>query len=87
MVFLKHAMANVTEDSDTLDDKYHGRDTFGYVNGVDADGYYTDTSQHMGVVSLINTTRKQFEGLTSREVKEAILARIVQSRMGNPTDS
>ena len=45
---------------------------------MDADGYDTDTSQHMGVVSLINTLRKKFEGLTPREMKEAILARTLQ---------
>ena len=53
---------------------------------MDADGYDTDTSQHMGAVLLINTMRKQFKGLTPREVKEDILARTVQLRMGNPTD-
>ena len=52
-------------------------DAFKYVEGVDADDYDTDTSQHMGAVSLINTIRKQFEGLTPREAKEAILARTV----------
>ena len=61
-------------------------DTLEYDDGVDADDYDTDTSQHMGAVSLTNTIRKQFEGLTPREVKEAILARTVQSRIGNPTD-
>ena len=79
-------MANVAEDEDTSDDEYDGMDTFEYVEGVDADDYDTDTSQHMGAVSLINIIRKQFEGLTPREVKEAILARTVQSCIGNPTD-
>jgi hypothetical protein len=40
----------------------------------------------MGAVSLINTIRQQFEGLTPREMKEAILTRTVQSQIGNPTD-
>ena len=53
---------------------------------MDADRYDTDTSQHMGAVSLINTTRKKSEGLTPREVKEAILARTAHSCMGTPTD-
>ena len=81
-----HVMANVAEDDDTSDEEYDGMDTFEYVNGMDADRYNTDISQHMGTVSLINTIRQQFEGLTPREVKEAILARTVQSRIGNPTD-
>ena len=53
---------------------------------MDADGYNTDTSQHMGAVSPINTINQQYEGLTPRELKEAIVAWTVQSYMGNPTD-
>ena len=45
---------------------------------MDADGYNIDTSQHMGAVLLINTIRQQFEGLTPRKMKEAILAKTVQ---------
>ena len=79
-------MANVAEDNDTSEEEYDGMDAFEYVKSMDADGYDTDTSQHTGVVSLINTIRQQFEGLTPREVKEGILARPVQFRMGNPID-
>ena len=57
-----------------------------HVNGLDANGYDTDTSQYMGAVLLGNTLHKQFKGLTPREVKEAILARTVQLQMSNPTD-
>ena len=52
---------------------------------MDADGYETDTSQYMGAVLLIDTIRQQFEGVTPRETKEAVLSRTVQSRTGNPT--
>ena len=83
---MEHVMANVAENEDTSDEEYDGMDAYEYIDGLDADDYDTDTSQHMGAVSLINTIRKQFEGLTPREVKEAILARTVQSRIGNPTD-
>ena len=79
-------MANVAENEDTSDDEYDGMDAYEYIDGLDADDYDTDMSQHMGAVSLINTIRKQFEGLTPREVKEAILTRTNQSRIGNPTD-
>merc|ERR1712086_114788 len=79
-------MANVAENEDTSDEEYDGMDTFKYGKGLDADDHDTDISQHMGAVPLINTIRKQFEGLTPREVKEAILARTVQLRIGNPTD-
>ena len=79
-------MVNVAEDDDMSEEEYDGIDTFEYVNGMDADGYNTDTNQHMGTVSLISASRQQFGGLTPREVKEGILARTVQSRMGNPTD-
>ena len=83
MAVVEHVMANVAENDDTSDDEYDGMDTYKYINVLDADDYDTDTSQHMGAVSLINTIRKQFEGLTPREVKEAILARTVQLRIGN----
>ena len=79
-------MANVAEEDDTTEDEYDGMDTFEYVDGVDTDNYDTDTNQHMGAILLINTIRKQFEGLTPREVKEAMLARTVQSQIVNPTD-
>ena len=78
-------MVNVAEDNDTSEEEYNGMDTFEYVNGMDAGRYDTDTSQHMGAVSLINTIRQQFEGVTPREKKEAVLSRTVQSRTGNPT--
>ena len=58
---VEHVMANVTEDDDTSDEEYDGMDSFEYVNGMDADGYDTDTRQHMGAVSLINTVTQQFE--------------------------
>ena len=83
---VEHVMVNVAEDDDTSEEEYNGMDTFEYVNSMDADGYDTDTSQHMGAVLLINTIRQQFEGLIPRELKEAILARTFQSRMGNPTE-
>ena len=52
MAVMEHVIwANAAEDSDTSEDKYHGRDTFGYMNGMDACGYNIDTSQHMGKVS------------------------------------
>ena len=79
-------MENVVEDDDTSDKEYDGTDTFEYKNGMDADRYDTDTSQYIGAVSLINTIRQKFEGLTPREVKKAIIARTVRSRMRNPTD-
>ena len=85
MAVVEHVMANVAENEDTSDDEYDGMDAYEYIDGLDADDYDTDTSRHMGTVSLINTIRKQFEGLTPREVKEAILARTDQSRIGNPT--
>ena len=83
---VEHVMANVAEDNGTSEEEYDGMDTFEYVNNVDADGYNTDTSQHMGTVSQLNTIRQQFEGLTPKEVNEAMLARTVQSCMGNPTE-
>ena len=58
MAVVEHAMTNVAEDGNTSDEENHGTDTFGYGNGIDANGYDTDTSQHMGAVSLINTTRR-----------------------------
>ena len=86
MAVVDHAMANVVENEDTSEDEYDGMDAYEYIDGLDADDYDTDTSQHMGAVSLINTIRKQFEGLIPREVKGATLARTLQSRIGNPTD-
>ena len=83
---VEHVMANAVEDNDMSDEEYDGMDTFEYVNGMEDDGYNTDTSQHMGAGSLINTIRQKFEGLTPREVKEDILARTVQLRIGNPTE-
>ena len=83
-------MMNVADAIDELEDEYYGTgtdgDCFAIVNDIDADGYDTDTSQYMGAVSLINTSRKQFKGLTPRETKEDILARTAQSQMGNPRD-
>ena len=63
-----HAMVNVADAGSKSEDEYFGTATdgkpFGTVNGMDANEYNTDTSQHMGAVSLINTIRKQFKGLT-----------------------
>jgi hypothetical protein len=90
IMVVDHIMVNVADTSNESGDEYlrtgTNSDRFGTVNGMDADGYDTDASQHMGNVLLINTIRMQLEGLTPREVKETSLARIVQSRMGNPTD-
>merc|ERR1712153_12517 len=86
MAVVEHVIANVAEYEESSDEEHGGMDTYECIDGLDADDYDTDTSQHMGAVSLINTIRRQFEGLTPREVKEAILARTVQSRIGNPTD-
>ena len=47
---VEHVMANVSADNDTSKEEYDGMDTFKYVNGMDADEYDTDTSQHMGAV-------------------------------------
>ena len=41
---VEHIMANVAEDEDTSDDEYDGKDTFEYVDGVDADDYDMGTS-------------------------------------------
>ena len=51
IAIVEHVMANIAEDDDTSEEEYDGVDTFEYVNGMDADGYDTDTSQHMGAVT------------------------------------
>ena len=67
----------------------------------DADDYFTDDDDMVGLLSqdndgqryldrneyaLINTVHENFEGFTKREVNEAKMARDVQLRVGNPTD-
>ena len=55
---MEHVVVNVAEDDSTSDEDYDGIYIFEYLNGTDIDGYDTDTSQHMGAVSLINTIRQ-----------------------------
>ena len=54
-----HVMMNAADAENESEDEYFGTGTdgnpFGIVDGMDADGYKTDTSQNMGAVSLINT--------------------------------
>jgi hypothetical protein len=65
---IDHDMANVANVEIKSEDEYVGTGTdgspFRIVNNMDADRYDTDTSQHRGTVSLMNTVRKQFKGLT-----------------------
>ena len=68
MDVINHDMANVANVEIKSEDEYVGTGTdgspFGIVNNMDADRCDTDTSQHRGTVSLMNTVRKQFKGLT-----------------------
>ena len=41
--------------------------------------------EHKGVFALVQTVRKNFEGYTKRQVKQAILAHKAQAMVGHPT--
>ena len=62
-----------------------------------ADVWLTDTEEHVGGVTILeagraklnkilSTVQENFKGLTKRDIKEAILARTTQSRVGNMSD-
>jgi hypothetical protein len=69
-----------------------------YIDKLTTDDWVTDTEDNMEGVNLfqagkqkmgkmLKTVGRKFEGWTKRETKEASLARILQSRVGNMSDS
>ena len=74
--------------------RYHGDASFcEYVGNLTADDWVTDTEDNVGGVNLfqsgkkkmgnmLKTVRRNFEGWTKKDIKEASLARTLQSRVG-----
>ena len=69
-----------------------------YVGKLTADDWITDTEDNMEGVNLfqsgkqkmgkmLKTVRRNFEGWTKRDIKEATLARTLQSRVGNMSNT
>ena len=47
---------------------------------------YIDMREHKEAFALLQTVRKNFEGFTKRQIKQAKLARRAQAMVGHPTD-
>ena len=47
---------------------------------------YIDIHEDKEAFALVQNVRQNFEGLTKRQVKQAILARRAQAMVGHPTD-
>ena len=83
MAVVDHVTMNMVNGGDgSEEDEHFGSanrdDHFLHATNLCTEEQDTDMTQHTGAVSLINTLYKQFEGLTPREAKQAILAKTVQ---------
>ena len=48
---------------------------------------YIDMIKNLQAVSMLQTTRINYEGYMKKEIESAILARKVQARVGHPSDA
>ena len=47
---------------------------------------YIDLREHQAGISMIETVRKNFEGVTKIQLNKAITARVLQRRIGHPPE-
>ena len=59
---------------------------FKWDTGVTRGIPYIDLQEHQEGISMIETVRKNFEGVTKKQLNKAITARLLQRQIGHPPD-
>ena len=60
--------------------------TFKQDTGMTRGMPYIDVREHQQGIGMIKTVRKNFEGVTKRQLNKAIMARVLQRRIGHPPE-